>query len=270
MAGEMSVEMACGQVLFSLKASKLNYMVKETPFSAYVTIRKKFVKNFQTIETSVENNSDNEENNHVKKLERDNALLQKKVKDILTENAHLRFDLEESEIKYNALKKDNATLEIRLEEAFVEAKRVESDSKRIDNKYTKVLGESRSLTVKLREAEKVIKDKTDMVDIYENTVSIRDLELSTIKEELETARNLLFSCIFCDYKTKTEKELNSHVRKFHDEKCSKCDLAFESRNKLRDHICKIHIQNPTHGNCYLKNWIQANSCTTIYNRATKL
>ena len=41
----MSVEMACGQILFSLKTSKLNYMVKETPFSAYVTIRKKFVKN---------------------------------------------------------------------------------------------------------------------------------------------------------------------------------------------------------------------------------
>ena len=139
MAGEMSVEMACGQVLFSLKASKLNYMVKETPFSAYVTIRKKFVKNFQTIETSIENNSDNEENNHVKKLERNNALLQKKVKDILTENAHLRFDLEEFEIKYNALKKDTATLEIRLEEAFVKAKQVESDSKQKDNKYTKVL-----------------------------------------------------------------------------------------------------------------------------------
>ena len=56
-----------------------------------------------------------------------------------------------------------------------------------------------------------------MVDIYENTVSNRDSELSSIKEELETVRNLQFACIFCDFKTKTDEELNSHMRKFHDE-----------------------------------------------------
>ena len=49
MVGEMSVEKACGQILFCLKMSNLNYMVKETPFSAYVTIRKKFVKNSETV-----------------------------------------------------------------------------------------------------------------------------------------------------------------------------------------------------------------------------
>ena len=52
MACENSAEKACGTILFCLKMSKLNYMVKETPFSAYVTIRKKFVKspepNFET------------------------------------------------------------------------------------------------------------------------------------------------------------------------------------------------------------------------------
>ena len=108
-----------------------------------------------------------------------------------------------------------------------------------------------------------------MVDILEYTMSNKVSEISILKEELETVRKLQFSCIFCDYKTKTENELNSHVRKHHEEKCNKCDLAFESRNKLRDHICKIYIHNPTHGNCYLKNWIQANGCTAIYNKATK-
>ena len=44
MAGEKSPEFACGQILFCLKTSQLNYVVKETPYSAYITIRKRFVK----------------------------------------------------------------------------------------------------------------------------------------------------------------------------------------------------------------------------------
>ena len=40
----MSAQFACGQILFCLKNSNLNYLVKETPYSAYITIRKKFVK----------------------------------------------------------------------------------------------------------------------------------------------------------------------------------------------------------------------------------
>ena len=55
----------------------------------------------------------------------------------------------------------------------------------------------------------------------------------------------------------------------HEEKCNTFDLAFECKNKMRDHTCKIYIHNPTYGNCYLKNWIQANGCTPIYNKATK-
>ena len=33
-----------GQVMICLRMSKLDYLVNETPYSAYVTIRKKFVK----------------------------------------------------------------------------------------------------------------------------------------------------------------------------------------------------------------------------------
>ena len=47
MTVENSAEKVCGQILICLKMSKLNYMVKETPFSAYVTIRKKFLNSYQ-------------------------------------------------------------------------------------------------------------------------------------------------------------------------------------------------------------------------------
>ena len=44
MVGEVSAENAFGQVLICLRMSKLNFILKETPYSGYVTIRKKFVK----------------------------------------------------------------------------------------------------------------------------------------------------------------------------------------------------------------------------------
>ena len=51
---QFSAEFACGQILFSLKNSNLNYLVRETPYSAYITIRKKLVKEaFETSATYV-------------------------------------------------------------------------------------------------------------------------------------------------------------------------------------------------------------------------
>ena len=41
---ENSANYSCDKVLFVLKNSNLNYLLNETPYSAYITIRKKFVK----------------------------------------------------------------------------------------------------------------------------------------------------------------------------------------------------------------------------------
>ena len=40
-------ELACETVLLSLKVSRLAFSVQETPYSCYITIRKKFVVNYQ-------------------------------------------------------------------------------------------------------------------------------------------------------------------------------------------------------------------------------
>ena len=47
MAVKVSTENAFGQVLICLRMSKLNFLAKETPYSAYITIRKKFVKHVE-------------------------------------------------------------------------------------------------------------------------------------------------------------------------------------------------------------------------------
>ena len=44
MTSEYSADFACGQIFYCLRNSQLNYIVNETPYSAYITIRKKFIK----------------------------------------------------------------------------------------------------------------------------------------------------------------------------------------------------------------------------------
>ena len=101
MAGESSAEFACGQVLFGLKMSNLNYVVKETPFSAYVTIRKKFVK--EPIER---------EKFGINCTEKD---LKEEIKDLKTNIALAKVELDENEIKYDSLNEENKKLEDSIE-----------------------------------------------------------------------------------------------------------------------------------------------------------
>ena len=49
-------------------------------------------------------------------------------------------------------------------------------------------------------------------------------------------------------------------------KCNTCNLTFKSEAKLKEHMCRIHIENPTYGYMYMKNWIVHMNCTTIYDR----
>ena len=63
MPSEFSADFACGQILFSLKASKLNYVVKET-YSAYITLRKKFINTIgeNQVPATVDNETANTQN----------------------------------------------------------------------------------------------------------------------------------------------------------------------------------------------------------------
>ena len=44
MVGRNSPEFASGQIIYCLKMSRLNYIVKETPYSVYITVQKTFIK----------------------------------------------------------------------------------------------------------------------------------------------------------------------------------------------------------------------------------
>ena len=115
MANKVNAETVFGQVLICLRMSKLDYLVKETPYAAYVTVRKKFNKSFDR------SNSVNDV------VMNDNDVLNEEVKDLKTTCALMRVEYEELEVKNESLNKDIAALDDRLEDAYNEGSTFKAD-----------------------------------------------------------------------------------------------------------------------------------------------
>ena len=101
MTNKLSANSVCNQLLKIVKDSNLNYLVNETPYSAYVTIRKTFVRN--SSEVTLAGKDLNQEN-----LAKENDAPQDKFEALIVENNTLRR-------KLSQLESDNKNINIRLE-----------------------------------------------------------------------------------------------------------------------------------------------------------
>ena len=139
MAGDSSPHNACGQILFSLKMSKLNYVVKEMPFSAYVTIRKKFVQSSVAPQPYffVE---------RVSVTEKELISLKEKNRDLETKLGLITFELEETQVKNEALEKENEKLEDSIEEVLTEKRTVTKDMNKLSEEHFKLKSDLAEVT----------------------------------------------------------------------------------------------------------------------------
>ena len=96
MAVKKSPNFACGQILFSLKISKLHYVVKETPFSAYITIRKRFIRNDNENQDTLADQHPSNKEVELSTLKERNADLEKRL-------ALAKVEFEEMEIEKQKL-----------------------------------------------------------------------------------------------------------------------------------------------------------------------
>ena len=131
---DSKAENVIGQVLICLCMSKLDSMGKETPYSAYFTVRKKFDEgvNEEAIEVnSVEKKSDH---NSKKNLDEENQFLWEKVIDLEKNCSILKAKNNEFDLKLKTLDKDKESLEEEIEEAYSDSKNlktiIESNKKR--------------------------------------------------------------------------------------------------------------------------------------------
>ena len=95
-------DQACDQILTNLRKSGLNFVIQETPFSAYITIRKKFCNGF-TISADTEDEQ---------KVQND-----KKVQKLENENDNLRNELQKIHQNFKNMREEKDILENRLDSA---------------------------------------------------------------------------------------------------------------------------------------------------------
>ena len=139
MVSDSSPHNACGQILFSLKMSRLNYVVKETPFSAYVTIRKKF------IQSSVAPQPDFAIE-RVTATEKELISLKEKNRDLETKLGLITFELEETQVKNEALEKEDEKLEDSIEEVLTEKRTVTKDMNKLSEEHFKLKSDLAEVT----------------------------------------------------------------------------------------------------------------------------
>ena len=97
----------CNQILKVIKESRLNYLVNKTPYSAHITIRKKFVKHVEAEDTHVVDDfalSD-------VALRQENLSLRQKLKDLASDNGLLTIEVEKLELKVEEIVKKDKNLE---------------------------------------------------------------------------------------------------------------------------------------------------------------
>ena len=180
MVDESSPHNVCGQILFSLKMSRLNYMVKETPFSAYVTIKKKFVHSAEAIPEPLFVKPD-----ELKKSDQEINSLKEKNKDLERRVALAIIEVEQIESKCEALENKNRNLDDKYEEMFSENSKLTKENDILKFDLAEASNKKDAISTKFEnhkrnESKKYI-EKCDMVDILENTLANKNSEIERIK-----------------------------------------------------------------------------------------
>ena len=257
----MSANSVCNQVLQIVKESKMNFLINETPYSAFVTIRKKFVKCSAeaTLETELIHEKPARENIP-------NDELGNKFEALLVENNNLKE-------KVSKLESDNKNMNIRLEiakgqlsnknDAFEEAVK---EKKAISEKNEAFVCELKQAKMRLTNLEKDDKEKDDNLVMLEMTLENRELEIKHLKVELESIRTC-YKCEECEFTSNLELELKIHIDSMHQHLCSHCNCSYAGDKKLKKHLCRIFVSNlscPEKG-FYMKDWFERDKCIRVFN-----
>ena len=182
MVGKVTAEMRFGQMMICLRESKLNYLMKETPYSAEITIRKKFLKNvIENAFEKVENlDSDKieryEVSDKLKQVEKENSLLKQNMKDLERKCGMHEFDLEDMEVKKEALETEKNSLEEQVETVYAENRELRKTNNDLQNELIKARKETKlkslESTKKFEIVEKSKKEAEDNILMLENVVKV--------------------------------------------------------------------------------------------------
>ena len=264
----------CNQVLKVVKESRLNYLMNETPYSAHITIRKKFVKHADIDDTFAVDDfalSD-------VALRQENITLRQKLKDFASENGVLKLELEKLELNMEEMAGKNKTLEektVQLESekssTIISLEVSKGQVSQLYDKLAKQVDKEKELCTKVKDTtaenksiEKIMKEKDDELVMLEFTLQNRDAEIERLRTKLTK-----YPCDECEFKTENESDLKSHIGQLHIHTCENCNLTFEGYNKLKNHTCRIKIENPTSYWFYTKDWFEHGKFIRVFDNQLK-
>ena len=157
----------CEQVLSILKKSGLNFIISETPFSAYLTIRKTFYKGFK--------HPTEKDKGDLKKLE--------------IENINLKNELEETVLNFENLKQENLVLKQRLQNAEKEIIKQSTDSKlaeaRLAQEVTSIKQTYKKCNEEISELTADISKDGKKIKSLEKIISKLEVKNKNITEQFE-------------------------------------------------------------------------------------
>ena len=181
----------CQQILNPLRTSNLNFLVTETPYSAQITIRKRFLKSTSGPQTFSKIHSLTE-NSLIQKLEEENSDL----KLIVT---NLQAVLTKSEANVKISNENCVILEQKIDKIESDALDAFDENKRevnaLQTKLTKLNSDISSLKGDLNSAKKIIKEKEKevkklgtKVEIAAESVKKYKAEKAKVEQETETKK----------------------------------------------------------------------------------
>ena len=189
------LELACETVLKTLKISRLTFSVHETPYSVYVTIRKKFAQNLSPVPVDLKCRNTCES---FETLERENSAAKLKIleaeerrDELIKKNENLS-DMVES-LKYNGEQKDEELIAINHEKNKIleENVKLKKTFEKVEQERNNIVNDLESLEKDWKNVNKTLKQKEKIVyDLEkENTKTKEDLlskiiEFSTFKMRL--------------------------------------------------------------------------------------
>ena len=267
MVGKVSAENAFGQILICLRMSKLNFILKETPYSGYVTIRKKFVKEVENGENGVIDSENVDIDSET--IESVNIVndMKKKFEDVSRQYGMLEFAKEELEVKFETLEKEKVATDDHIEEVYAKNRELMKINEELLNENcdlkdaidkAKTEAEKNSKAFKRSKIlEESIIDLEGKIMMHENAIESRDLEIVKLKKAILCEQNNANIDIpkkdvdaETEYFNSVTRTVNSFLASTSSVKegfeCDECGLVIKTTEDLKIHMEKDHVVKCEH------------------------
>ena len=193
----------CENLLNKVKHSKFNYLVNETPYSVFITIRKKFTKEHQDLPNVT---LAQEVNVATEDLKKENNLLHLKCKNLQNEIESVKNQnctLKDSLANY---KNENIAITQKL---FILKGELSIQSENIEQEQTKV--------------DSILKDMQSLENKLKEAISS------------DNACPQIMSCKQCDFIKESKKGLKKQMGRMYKVECKTCHEKFARETKLKTH-----------------------------------